>query len=91
MSPAAASLSSSVIAAASSRGAIATRIDAEDADDLEAYHEAIGPKGFLLHDALKVVWQTMSRANEYLDPQTPWKPAKDPAAAGRLRGRWRHW
>jgi methionyl-tRNA synthetase len=53
-------------------------IDAQDADDLEAYHESIGPNGFLLHDALKAVWQTISRANEYVDRQAPWKLAKDP-------------
>ena len=54
-------------------------IDAADAKDLEAYHASIGPKGFLLHDALKAVWQTISRANEYVDRQAPWKLAKDPA------------
>jgi methionyl-tRNA synthetase len=59
-------------------------IDEEDADDLEAYHESIGPKGFLLHDALKAVWQTISRANEYVDRQAPWKLAKDPGGRAAL-------
>ena len=60
-------------------------IDSADAADLEAYHAAIGgPKGFLLHDALKAVWQTVARANEYVDRQAPWKLAKDPAARGQL-------
>ncbi|HEX9383870.1 MAG TPA: class I tRNA ligase family protein [Gemmatimonadaceae bacterium] len=59
-------------------------IDAEDADDLEAYHESIGPKGFLLHDALRAVWQTISRANEYVDRQAPWKLAKDPGGRAAL-------
>jgi methionyl-tRNA synthetase len=54
-------------------------IDAADAKDLEAYHASIGPKGFLLHEALRAVWQTIARANEYVDRQAPWKLAKDPA------------
>jgi methionyl-tRNA synthetase len=54
-------------------------IDDADARDLEAYHASIGPRGFLLHDALKAVWQTVARANEYVDRQAPWKLAKDPA------------
>ena len=59
-------------------------IDAADADDLEAYHDSIGPKGFLLHDALRAVWQTISRANEYVDRQAPWKLAKDPGGGAAL-------
>ncbi|HST08052.1 MAG TPA: class I tRNA ligase family protein, partial [Gemmatimonadaceae bacterium] len=59
-------------------------IDAADARDLEAYHASIGPRGFLLHDALKAVWQTIARANEYVDRQAPWKLAKDPANRGEL-------
>jgi methionyl-tRNA synthetase len=59
-------------------------IDAADAKDLESYHDSIGPKGFLLHDALKAVWQTISRANEYVDRQAPWKLAKDPASRAAL-------
>ena len=47
--------------------------------DLEAYHASIGPRGFLLHDALRAVWLTIARANEYVDRQAPWKLAKDPA------------
>ncbi len=57
--------------------------DADDAD-LALYHASIGPKGFLLHDALKSVWQTVARGNEYVDRQAPWKLAKDPAARGEL-------
>jgi methionyl-tRNA synthetase len=55
-------------------------IDDADRADLEAYHSSFGPKGFLLHDALRAVWQTVSRANEYVDKQAPWKLAKDPAS-----------
>ena len=54
-------------------------IDAADAKDLEAYHASIGPKGFLLHEALRAVWLTVARGNEYVDRQAPWKLAKDPA------------
>jgi len=59
-------------------------IDGADAKDLEAYHASIGPKGFLLHDALKAVWQTVARGNEYVDRQAPWKLAKDPANRAEL-------
>jgi methionyl-tRNA synthetase len=59
-------------------------IDKADAVDLDAYHAAIGPKGFLLHDALKAVWQTIARGNEYVDRQAPWKLAKDPANRAQL-------
>ncbi len=59
-------------------------IDAADAKDLEAYHASIGPRGFLLHDALRAVWLTIARANEYVDRQAPWKLAKDPALRAEL-------
>lgn len=59
-------------------------IDAADAKDLEAYHASIGPRGFMLHDALRAVWQTISRANEYVDSQAPWKLAKDPTSRAEL-------
>jgi methionyl-tRNA synthetase len=59
-------------------------IDVADAKDLEAYHAAIGPRGFLLHDALRAVWLTIARANEYVDRQAPWKLAKDPALRAEL-------
>ena len=54
-------------------------VDAADAKDLEGYHASMGPRGFLLHEALKAVWQTVARGNEYVDRQAPWKLAKDPA------------
>jgi len=62
-----------------------TIVDEADAADLDAYHQSIGgPKGFLLHEALKAVWQTIARANEYVDRQAPWKLAKDPASRAQL-------
>ena len=62
------------------------RNEVDDADkaDLEGYHSSFGPRGFLLHDALRAVWQTVSRANEYVDKQAPWKLAKDPASRAAL-------
>ena len=59
-------------------------IDEADAADLEAYHSSFGPKGLLLHEALRAVWQTVARGNEYVDRQAPWKLAKDPASRGAL-------
>src|SRR5258705_3666327 len=59
-------------------------IDDADKVDLEAYHSSFGPKGFLLHDALRAVWLTIARANEYVDRQAPWKLAKDPALRAEL-------
>jgi methionyl-tRNA synthetase len=59
-------------------------IDDADAKDLDAYHASIGPRGFLLHDALRTVWLTIARANEYVDRQAPWKLAKDPALRAEL-------
>lgn len=55
------------------------------AADYEAYHGALdGSAGYLLHDALKSVWRTIARANEFVDRQAPWKLAKDPALAPEL-------
>jgi methionyl-tRNA synthetase len=59
-------------------------IDEADEADLQTYHASIGPRGFLLHEALKAVWLTIARANEYVDRQAPWKLAKDPANRGQL-------
>ncbi len=60
-------------------------IDAADETDLANYHASIGgPKGFLLHDALKSVWQTVARGNEYVDRQAPWKLAKNPEGRAEL-------
>ena len=59
-------------------------VDAADEADLATYHASIGPKGFLLHEALKSVWQTVARGNEYVDRQAPWKLAKDQAGRAEL-------
>jgi len=62
-----------------------TSADTADADDMAAYHSAMdGSRGFLLHDALRVVWMSVVRGNEYVDRQAPWKLAKDPAHRAEL-------
>jgi methionyl-tRNA synthetase len=62
-----------------------TELDAQDALDLAQYHSAMdGSRGYLLHDALRHVWSTVRRGNEYVDSQAPWKLAKDPALRGAL-------
>ncbi|HWL41046.1 MAG TPA: methionine--tRNA ligase, partial [Gemmatimonadaceae bacterium] len=60
-------------------------IDAADEQDLRVYHESIGgPRGFLLHEALKAVWLTVARANAFVDRQAPWKLAKNPESRAEL-------
>jgi len=60
-------------------------VDAADAADYERYRSAMdGERGYLLHEALASVWQTVRRGNEYVDRQAPWKLAKDPARRGEL-------
>jgi methionyl-tRNA synthetase len=62
-----------------------TDVDTRDAAELVEYHQAMdGTRGFLLHEALRVVWQSVVRGNEYVDRQAPWKLAKDPAQRGEL-------
>lgn len=47
-------------------------------EDAAAYHRAMdGSQGYLLHEALRSVWQRVFRANEFVDRQAPWKLAKD--------------
>ena len=63
----------------------ATGIDALDASDYAHYHAAMdGSRGYLLHEALRHVWSTIARANEFVDRQAPWKLAKDVALRGEL-------
>jgi methionyl-tRNA synthetase len=65
-------------------GAI-TEVDGLDVAELSEYHAAMdGTRGFLLHEALKIVWQSVVRGNEYVDRQAPWKLAKDPALKSEL-------
>jgi len=53
-------------------------MDAADAADIAAYHTHMkGDAGYLLHEALKALWRTVARANEFVDRQAPWKLAAD--------------
>jgi methionyl-tRNA synthetase len=57
-----------------------TDADARDLEDVARYHAALdGSHGYLLHEGLRHVWSTVTRGNEYVDRQAPWKLAKDPA------------
>ena len=54
-------------------------VDAADAADLADYRSAMdGTRGYLLHEALRSLWLTVARGNEYVDRQAPWKLAKAP-------------
>ena len=60
-------------------------IDAADRADYATYHSNMGgARGYLLSEALKATWQTIMRANEYVDRRAPWKLAKNPEAAAEL-------
>jgi methionyl-tRNA synthetase len=60
-------------------------VEAADNVDLAAYSTHMsGENGYLLHEALKAVWRTVARANEFVDRQAPWKLAADPAMADEL-------
>ncbi len=62
-----------------------TVLDDGDAEDVAAYHAAMnGSDGYLLHEGLRAVWNSVSRGNEYVDRQAPWKLAKDPEQRGEL-------
>ena len=55
-------------------------LDAAREADIAAYHRALdGSQGYMLHEALRAVWQMIFRANEFVDRQAPWKLAKDAA------------
>jgi methionyl-tRNA synthetase len=53
--------------------------------DYTRYHHVMGGEsGYLPHEALRVVWQSVAGANEYVDRKAPWKLAKDPAQRAEL-------
>jgi methionyl-tRNA synthetase len=52
-------------------------LDEGDGADIAAYTQAMD--GYLLHEALRALWRTVARGNEYVDRQAPWRLAKDPA------------
>jgi len=45
-----------------------------------------GSRGYLLHEALAVVWRSVTRANEYTQHKQPWSLAKRPEARVELEG-----
>ena len=52
-------------------------IDRADAADVNEYIGAMdGSRGYLLHEALRVVWKIVTRSNEYVQQQQPWSLAK---------------
>ncbi len=60
-------------------------IDDADAADYVRYGEALdGSRGYLIQEALRCVWLTVARGNEYVDRSAPWKLAKDPAQRATL-------
>ena len=60
-------------------------VDTVDAADISLYHAAMdGSRGYLPNEALRHVWSTVARGNEYVDRQAPWKLAKDPTRRGEL-------
>src|SRR5690606_34542666 len=60
-------------------------VDVQDAENLRAYAAAMdGSRGYLPNEALRQLWLTVQRANEYVDRQAPWKLARDPALRGEL-------
>jgi methionyl-tRNA synthetase len=62
-------------------------VDDADEADLARYRDAMdGSRGFLLQEALRSVWLTVARGNEFVDRQAPWKLAKDPAQRAALEG-----
>lgn len=59
--------------------------EADDALDLQAYHDAMhGEQGWRLHDGLSAVARMTARANEYTQATAPWQLAKDPARRAEL-------
>lgn len=59
--------------------------DSADSVDIATYHASLdGTNGYLHHEALKALWRTVARGNEFVDRQAPWKLARDDAQAAEL-------
>jgi methionyl-tRNA synthetase len=53
--------------------------DSADAFDLREYIATMdGSRGYLPHEALRVVWRSVTHANEYAQKMQPWSLAKNP-------------
>ena len=62
-----------------------TALDASDAAELRAYHDAMdGRNGYLLHQGLDAVMRSVRAGNEYVQSSAPWTVAKDPARKAEL-------
>jgi methionyl-tRNA synthetase len=59
-----------------------TSVDVADESDYQAYHNAM--RANMPSRALEHVWNTIVRANEYVDSQAPWKLAKSQEHRGEL-------
>jgi methionyl-tRNA synthetase len=60
-------------------------VDRADGADRAEYIAAMdGSRGYLLHEALRVVWKSVTRANEYTQQRQPWALAKQPDSRAEL-------
>jgi methionyl-tRNA synthetase len=60
-------------------------VDLLDANDYAQYDLAMdGTDGYLPNEALRHVWSTVARGNEFVERHAPWKLAKDPARRAEL-------
>jgi methionyl-tRNA synthetase len=60
-------------------------LDPADASDLADYLAAMdGSRGYLPHEALRVLWRVVTRANEYAQKSAPWLLAKRPESRAEL-------
>jgi methionyl-tRNA synthetase len=65
--------------------ASANEVDLLDANDYAQYDMAMdGTDGYLPNEALRHVWSTVARGNEFVERQAPWKLAKDPERRAEL-------
>ena len=59
--------------------------DAADAAAVEEYRSFMdGSRGYLLHEALNVVWRMVARSNEFVQATAPWVLAKSSEKAAQL-------
>ena len=62
-----------------------SELDRADSADIAAYNAAMdGSQGYLLHEALRALWLTVARGNEFVQSSAPWALAKDPSRRGEL-------
>ena len=60
-------------------------LDTADLESVREYHDAMsGERGYLLHEGLKAVMQSVARGNEFIQSSQPWAMAKDPARRAEL-------